>query len=1446
MILEFQYLAFPLLFGLVTSNVDFVCPVGCACDDKVLDCRNLNLRQIPPNLSTSFRKIDLEGNNITQIYRRDFSRLQSLQMLHLQGNQIASIEEGSFRDLVSLTRLRLDRNLVEDISEQLFTGLPHIERLDISNNRLKIINTDMFRGLSRLKSLQLDHNHISCIHKNSFRPLQQLENLALSYNNITHIDSSNLFYMNNLKSFKLSNNPLHCDCHLSWLYSWIVKHPTLGLSTKCSSPADLASEDIVELRESQFKCVANSASRNNYCDQIYQCPERCSCHGTSVTCSRSRLHDVPINIPEGTTEILLDDNIIESIHMHAFSKFKQLHRIELGNNRISFIHPSAFEGLKYLSALSLYNNRITELPVNIFRGLTNLKLLLLNSNLLKCVHRDTFKDLHSMLLLSLFDNNIQSISNGTFSTTNATIFPDLVKLHLGRNPLICDCNLRWLNDAIKTSNVEVVNLTCKLPKRMNAKRIGMIRSKKFRCKESEKLITQRAGECFIDHPCPKRCNCEGTSIDCSHLDLDKVPNKIPSFATELKLADNRITYLEEQFLSLPRLERLDLSNNRIEFIAIKAFSSFKSLTGLDLSNNRLSEAKGSMFEDLRKLKYLNLRFNKFRCISNTSFLELPNLENLDLFNNEIQTISENSFYNMRLLSTLNLLDNPFVCNCNLKWLQLWLKQTSIVHGNPQCHGPSEVKSLRLTDIPAKDFSCEFNTIDSCSNAILCPPGCECVDSFVNCENRDIIKLSMEVEPDTKHMYMQHNMIQAIPLELNSLNQLVFLDLSHNYITKVFSGSISNLPNLTTIILSDNKITCIEPGAFHGLYALKILVLNNNNISAVSDESFRHLTSLTHLAINNNPLHCDCKLKWLSLLITRTYIESGVASCATPKRMADHLLLSTAAVMFSCDDIPASTETAIRSKCEVCLNNPCRNNGICTSDPQIYLSTCECQEGYKGQFCEKTINQCINQPCLNRGICAPVVVNGEETSFTCTCMDGFAGAKCEINIDDCGNHSCLNGTCIDGVLGYTCNCTAGFQGHHCEEHIDFCSAENNPCRNGALCVDNVHDYHCQCPVDYVGKNCTEEENGCIGNECQNGGQCVDEIGNYRCQCAAGFDGQFCNISRMVYNRLSTCYYNSCQNNGLCYDTGGKFACVCKSDYSGDRCQIQHGAGFRQRDSYIQMQAVKFTRGTNITIYFQSNQASGVLLYHGHYKQHLSVELVDKRIRLRYGFGIQLPHDVIEPLSEMDDGITHVIEILLKGGTIYVTIDNSEKKHINVTGGAWDLEQAPLFFGGIADEFKVLAKEQLHSVDVKSLYGCIGRVFINDKITDFSSHAVNSYRISTGCPATVKKDPCDVSMCDQGKCVPLDEVHYKCVCHRGWNGPMCKRVQSCEPKKRSEFKYYNECQSRKKIVVKNCEYKCGGKCCSTQKTKIRLVSFKCANGVKFKHQVRLPKKCKCTPC
>lgn len=72
-----------------------------------------------------------------------------------------------------------------------------------------------------------------------------------------------------------------------------------------------------------------------------------------------------------------------------------------------------------------------------------------------------------------------------------TLFRDRCR-HLGRNPFLCDCYLTWLADYLHRKPVETSGVRCESPRRMQRRRISILREEKSRCSGTLK----KQGGCF--------------------------------------------------------------------------------------------------------------------------------------------------------------------------------------------------------------------------------------------------------------------------------------------------------------------------------------------------------------------------------------------------------------------------------------------------------------------------------------------------------------------------------------------------------------------------------------------------------------------------------------------------------------------------------------------------------------------------------------------------------------------------------------------------------------------------------------------------------------------------------------------------------------------------------------------------------------------------------------
>ncbi|XP_028853403.1 leucine-rich repeat and immunoglobulin-like domain-containing nogo receptor-interacting protein 2 [Denticeps clupeoides] len=320
--------------------------------------------------------------------------------------RLATVPEGI---PIETRSLDLSKNRLRSLAPQNFSQLQQLEDLDLSANLLSSVEPGSFRAQPRLRALRLRGNQLTLLPHGALAGLTELLLLDLSQNKLVILLDGTFEEQRRLHTLELSDNEL----------VFIAPRAFLGL---------------VSLR--QFTLA------------------RCN---LSAVPSQSLAH---MHNLEGLR--LTQLNIAE-VPAHAFRNMPQLRRLELDRwPALDGLPGPALQGLN-LSALSVTHTNLSAVPalghmrhlthvnmsyssIRVLRagalhGLARLQELRLRMSLLERIEPNVFLGAASLRLLDVTANRLATLERAAFPPA---LNLSLRTLMIGRNPLVCDCRLRWM------------------------------------------------------------------------------------------------------------------------------------------------------------------------------------------------------------------------------------------------------------------------------------------------------------------------------------------------------------------------------------------------------------------------------------------------------------------------------------------------------------------------------------------------------------------------------------------------------------------------------------------------------------------------------------------------------------------------------------------------------------------------------------------------------------------------------------------------------------------------------------------------------------------------------------------------------------------------------------------------------------------------------------------
>ncbi|KAM7411804.1 hypothetical protein PAMA_021670 [Pampus argenteus] len=228
-----------------------MCPFGCHCQLKIVQCSDLGLTEVPKNIPTDTKFLDLQNNRITELKENDFKGLTNLYGLSLRNNHISKVHPRTFIPLkhmqklyfsknqlttipknlpASLVELRIHENQIRKVAAGAFSGLGSMNCIEMGANPIQNSGFEpgAFKGLKlnylriseakltgvpkdlpdSLHELHLDHNQIQAVELEDLSRYKNLYRLGLGFNHIRNIENGSLSFLPRLRELHLDNNRL--------------------------------------------------------------------------------------------------------------------------------------------------------------------------------------------------------------------------------------------------------------------------------------------------------------------------------------------------------------------------------------------------------------------------------------------------------------------------------------------------------------------------------------------------------------------------------------------------------------------------------------------------------------------------------------------------------------------------------------------------------------------------------------------------------------------------------------------------------------------------------------------------------------------------------------------------------------------------------------------------------------------------------------------------------------------------------------------------------------------------------------------------------------------------------------------------------------------------------------------------------------------------------------
>jgi len=570
-----------------------------------------------------------------------------------------------------------------------------------------------------------------------------------------------------------------------------------------------------------------------------------------------------------------------------FSNSSSITKLSLRGIRNLKLDGSSFRNLPNLTQLDLSSSGISSLHENIFKNLTSLKFLNLHGNLLKEIPGEVFDDLVNLTSLNLGSNKLKTLPKNIWSKNE--------KLEQAILSFNCFENLPENLFADK-QNLKSFDLR-RYPKRSNSRRC-----------DGKYTRLELPGSTFQNSSIKK--------IKFLNIDIKSLPDDLLKGCqnlTEITIQGTTTikTLVKGFFSQNPKLEKVDLVNNKISELDLNIFKGLTKLKVLRLSMNELSFFDSELLADLVSLETLHISDNNIKDIADGIF-EMAPIKELDISYNKldnkfIRSLGTRITSVLRNIKKLVLRGNNLTGNIDIKEVDTSNRRDEIIidlaenkikrvlfpseisdktkfllilRKNPlacDCYATeikqlmeehSDIEERSLVDLDIDDIICpdKKNILETSYTDLSCPVPSELFRE--KCPEKckcDLNRYSRTVSVNCSGQAMTQipENLPIIPGE----SERIILRMQNNLLTNLTESlerlsrkNYSKFISISELHLSRNRLRYIGDNFPTNL---KYLSLDHNRIDVYPNRTLQYLKrmlkhSKSSIKLGSNPYKCNCE------------------------------------------------------------------------------------------------------------------------------------------------------------------------------------------------------------------------------------------------------------------------------------------------------------------------------------------------------------------------------------------------------------------------------------------------------------------------------------------------------------------------------------------------------------------------------------------------------------